>query len=157
MREKRRGFGGSLKQSESPSRLCRGRCVSSPTHEARRRACWRVSCVHPNHHFRAFLAPFSASVLYSSDKIVNLSRQITGYCSSSFINFLHCLQSYGNVGWHRTGKGHFLIWLFNVPISVLLNFHYGLLIERHLWPISHKWQGSGSHNKHAVFRLIFSE
>jgi len=62
-----------------------------------------------------------------------------------------------NVGWHRTGKGHFLIWLFNVPISVLLNFHYGLLIERHLWPISHKWQGSGSHNKHAVFRLIFSE
>src|SRR5439155_175641 len=129
---------GSLKQSESPSRLCRGRCVSCPTHEARRRACWRVSCVHPNHHFLAFLAPFSASVLYSSDKIVNLLRHITWNCSNSFINYFHFL-------------------LFNFQISVLLIFHYGLLIERHLWPISHKWQGSGSHNKHAVFRLIFSE
>ena len=33
----------------------------------------------------------------------------------------------------------------------------GEVREPYLWPISHKWQGSGSHNKHAVFRLIFSE
>jgi len=58
-----------------------------------------------------------------------------------------------NVGWHRTGWGHFLIWLFNILISVLLNFYYGLLIERHLWLIGHKWQGSGSTTNTLCFGL----
>jgi hypothetical protein len=58
-----------------------------------------------------------------------------------------------NVGWHRTGWGHFLIWLFNVPISVLFNFNYRFLTWRHLWPISHKWRGSGSTTNTLCFGL----
>jgi len=38
-------------------------------------------------------------------------------------------------------------------ISVLLNFYYWLLIERHLWPISHKWHGSRSTTNTLCFGL----